>query len=342
MKRIVAALLGICLALACAPALAENAPQRHRVIIDTDVGADDAAAILLAASSDALDILGVTVLYGNVSLEQAANNALTTLEVVGSDAPVYIGAAQPLEKAREEMFCVHGEDGLGDQDLVHPSGAPEAESAVDFLLDAVRANPDELEIIVLGPMTNVALAVRQDPATMKRVKRLWVMGTAGFGAGNATPVAEFNVFNDAEAYDVVLRAELPMTVVGLDWTIDETSLDRADLDTLASGNRMGRFMAKAFTKLDEYYRSVGMPLGVPDALAVAALIWPDYVLETTPCYGVACVHDDFAYGQVILYREGAVYESMPPISTYNLEVVSGIDTRLFKDRFMTAMCGEEE
>ncbi len=314
-------------------------PARRKVIIDTDVGADDAAALLLAAQSDELDILGVTVLYGNVALENAANGALTVLELCGCDAPVYIGADKPLVKERPEMFFVHGEDGLGDQDLVHPQGKPAEGDAVDFILDTVRADPGEVEIIALGPLTNIARAVEKDPETMGLVKRIWVMGTAGFGAGNATPVAEFNVYNDAEAYDVVLRSGLPLTVVGLDCMEEETRVSREDMDAMAAGNEYGRFMSKAFTKLFALYQDGGSDMGVPDALAVAAAIWPDYVLETVPCYGVACVDDNAAYGQVILYREDAVYESLPEVGGYNLEVVSAIDAPLYKERFMEVMTG---
>ena len=312
--------------------------QRHKVIIDTDTGSDDAAALILAGTSDKLDILGVTVLYGNVPLDKAAKNALTTLELCDVDAPVYIGATKPLTKKRDEMISVHGEDGMGDRDLIHPKRTAEDDDAVDYILEAVKADPGEVEIIALGPLTNIALAVQKDPETMKLCKRIWVMGTTGFGVGNATPVAEFNVYSDAEAYDVVLRAELPMTVIGLDMTeIEETKLTPDEYSKLAEGNEKGVFMHKAFTKLFEFYQRSELNMMLPDPMAVACIIWPDMVLGTKTCYGAACTGDDAAYGQVILYEEGAVYEAMPKIGTYNLEVVTKIDAKLFKDNFMSVM-----
>ena len=312
--------------------------QRHKVIIDTDTGSDDAAALILAATSDRLDILGVTVLYGNVPLDDAAKNALMTLEVCDVEAPVYIGAQKPLTKEREEMIRVHGADGMGEQDLIHPKRSAEEGDAVDFILDTIKEDPGEVEIIALGPLTNIALAVQKDPETMKRCKRIWAMGTTGFGAGNATPVAEFNVYNDAEAYDVVLRAELPMTIIGLDVMGDEvTKLTEDDLSEMAQGNEQGVFMSKAFTKLFTFYQSSGKNMLLPDPMAVACLIWPDMVLATKTCYGVACIGNDAAYGQIILYQDGAVYEAMPKIGTYNLEVVSKIDAELFKKNFMSVM-----
>ena len=317
-----------------------DSDAKRKVIIDTDAGSDDAAALMLAATSEKLDILGVTVLYGNVPLDAAAKNALMVLEVCGSDASAYIGADKPLTKYREEMISVHGEDGMGDQDLIHPKGSAEDKAAVDFMLETIKANPGEVEIIALGPLTNIAQAIQKDAETMKLVKHIWVMGTAGFGPGNASPVAEFNVYSDAESYDIVLKEELPMTIVGLDCMLEETRVSQADMDAMAKGTDCGKFMNKAFTKLFAFYQSLGQNMGVPDALAVAAVIWPEYVLETKKCYGVACIDDDAAYGQIILYQEGAVYEAMPEIGNYNLDVVTGIDTKLYKKNFMKIMTGK--
>jgi purine nucleosidase len=236
------------------------------------------------------------------------------------------------------MVSVHGEDGMGDQDLIHPTHSAEDGDAVDFILDTIRSDPGEVEIIALGPLTNLAHAVEKDPETMKLCKRIWVMGTAGFGKGNATPVAEFNVYSDAEAYDVVLRAELPMTVIGLDMTeIDETKLTADDLSKMAQGNEKGVYMSKAFTKLFAFNQSSGENMMLPDPMAVACLIWPDMVRGTKSCYGVACTEDDAAYGQIILYQEGDVYEAMPEIGSYNLEVVTEIDAALFKSSFLSVM-----
>ena len=106
---------------------------------------------------------------------------------------------------------------------------------------------------------------------------------------------------------------------------------------MAQGNEKGVYMSKAFTKLFAFYQSSGKNMMLPDPMAVACLIWPDMVLETETCYGVACIGNDAAYGQIILYREGAVYEATPQIGTYNLEVVTKIDAELFKNSFMSVM-----
>ena len=316
----------------------ENTGERHKVIIDTDTGSDDAAGLILAASSEQIDILGITVLYGNVSLDKAAENALMTLEVCNTEAPVYIGADKPLKKERKEMVSVHGKDGMGDQDLIHPKHSAEDGDAVDFILDTIKSDPDEVEIIALGPLTNIALAIQKDPDTMKRCKRIWAMGTTGFGVGNATPVAEFNVYNDAEAYDQVLRAELPMTIIGLDMMgVEESKFNKDELTKMAQGNEKGVFLSKAVTKLFAFNQESGQNMMLPDPMAVGCLVWPDMLQETKACYGEVCIDNDSTYGQVILYQEGAVYEAMPQIGSYHLDVVTKIDTKLFKDNFMSLL-----
>ena len=169
----------------------------RRFIIDTDTASDDAAAIMIAAMSPQIDLLGVTIVAGNVGLAQAADNALMTLEVCGCDAPVFLGARQPLFHDRHETISVHGKDGMGDCGIIHPQKSPETMRAVEFILSQVEKYPDEVELVVLGPATNIALAVLTDREIMSHVKHIWSMGTPGFGSGNATPVSEFNVFIDA-------------------------------------------------------------------------------------------------------------------------------------------------
>lgn len=131
-------------------ALSEYTPAPDRkVIIDTDTGADDASALILAAKSENIDILGVTVLAGNVDLEQGTKNALAALEIAGCDAPVYKGAAENFSGKKIDAFSVFGTDGMGDADLIHPNGKAEDKDAIDFILETVKANPNEVEIVAL-------------------------------------------------------------------------------------------------------------------------------------------------------------------------------------------------
>lgn len=307
------------------------------IIIDTDTGADDAAAILLAAVTPEINILGVTVAAGNVSLDQAVDNALMTLEVGGrSDVPVYAGADKPLNGEERETYSVWGTDGMGDADLIHPQKTRETASAVEFLLETVRQNPGKVEIVALGPMTNIAMAIREDPETMQQVRNIWSMGTAGFGPGNATPVAEFNVYKDAEAYQVVVDSGIPMTIIGLDMDNEPTWVDEADLARMRRSGPRTAFLADASAKLLEYKKTaIGQAIvDYPDAVAMAAMVWNDFMTDSVRCEA-RCVTDiGDAYGQVIFYKEGSTYEGVVQLDNVSAEVVTEVKSDLFVDRLI--------
>lgn len=307
--------------------------ELHRIIIDTDTAGDDAAALILAARSPDVEILGVTVLAGNVSLDQAAKNALAVLELIGCDAPVYLGAKAPLSGEEKECFSVYGADGMGDAGLIHPRGKPREKDAIEFILETVGANPGEVEIVALGPATNLALAIQKDRETMRRVKRIWSMGTAGFGPGNATPVAEFNVYKDAPAYKIMLELGVPVTIIGLDMDDEPTWTYEERLAEMRVGNEIQRFMADATAKLLEFKKGNGIPaVDLPDAVAMACLVWPDFVEETTQCYGSCITAPGETYGMLVYYKAGFTYDSMPQIGEANLSVVSKAKKHEFVDR----------
>ena len=306
----------------------------HKIIVDNDTAGDDAAALILAAKSPAVEILGVTVAAGNVSLEQAALNSMAALELAGCDAPVYLGATAPLSGEEKECFSVYGKDGMGEADIIHPKGKPRTDKhAVDFILDTVRANPGEIEIVALGPVTNLALAIQKDRETMLKVKRIWSMGTAGFGPGNATPVAEFNVYKDAPAYKMMLELGVPVTILGLDMDDEPTWHSEAKLEEMKSGSEAQRFIATATRKLLEFKKGNGIPaVDLPDAVAMACICWPDFVEETTLCYGSCITDPGETYGMVIFYKDGFTYDSMPKIGKCNVSVVTKAKKNEFVDR----------
>ena len=297
--------------------------EKNKVIIDSDTAGDDAAALILAAKSETVEILGVTVVAGNVSLEQGAQNALAALELVNCPVPVYLGASAPLSGEEKECFSVYGADGMGDAGLIHPKGRAEEKNAVDFILETVAGNPGEIELVVLGPVTNVALAIRKDRETMRKVKRIWSMGTAGFGPGNATPVAEFNVYKDAPAYKMMLELGVPVTVIGLDMADEPTWIGEEKLRRMGEGSGPQRFLAAAMGKLLAFKKGNGVAaVDLPDAVAMACLAWPDFVEETTLCSGSCLTEPTEAYGMVIFYKDGFIYDSMPKTGKPNVSVVT--------------------
>lgn len=275
---------------------------------------------MIAAKAENAEILGVTVSAGNVKLSQAVDNALMTLEMACSDAPVYKGASKTYTGKERNTFSVYGKDGMGDKDLIHPTRKAEKKNAVDFIIDTVKANPDEVEIFALGPVTNIALAFDKDAETMKHVKKFWSMGTSGFGLGNATPVAEFNVYHDAEAYKVFTEMGVPITAIGFDMLPEDTQFSKKELDELEKKGGLSEFFAKAFSGLIAFNTEArDLPIADDaDGVAMACVLWDDYLKKTQPCHASVMTDDNEAYGQVILYKEGYGYDSQVTFDNFTI------------------------
>lgn len=187
--------------------MTDAAEPRIPLLIDTDPGVDDALALLMAFADPRHEIVALTVAAGNVGLAHTVANALTLCDVAGrADIPVHAGCAEPLLHAAPDAAYVHGEDGFGDAGLPRSPRAAEAEHAALAILRLSHVHAGTLLLVALGPLTNVALALKLDPTLPARVARLVVMGGAVSAHGNITPAAEFNVYFDPEAADIVMRA----------------------------------------------------------------------------------------------------------------------------------------
>lgn len=312
----------------------------RKIIIDTDTGSDDAAAILTAMAASDVEVLGLTTVSGNVPLEQATLNALQTLEVCGAEVPVYKGASVPIFRPLVTATSVHGKDGLGDQGLVHPARKPQQGHAVDFILDMARKYPGELELVTLGPVTNIAIALMKDRETMKDIKHIWSMGTAGFGVGNCTPVAEFNVFVDAESYAYLLESGIPITIIGFDLCLGKTAFWKEDLDEMAQSGPVGQFVTDCTKALLSYNLKAKNEYNIdlPDAVAMGVALWPDIVVESVNAYCYCCTKEEPAYGQVIIYDPTIPLSVGVPIPPANAVVIKRIDSEKFKAYFKKAVC----
>lgn len=312
----------------------------RRIIIDTDCGSDDAVAIIMALKADNVKVEAITVIGGNVPLQSAVKNALMSAEICNLKElpPLYAGAEKPLFKELVTAVNVHGEDGMGDIDIVHPTILPQKEHAVDAILKLVKENPKEIEIVTIGPVTNIALAIMKEPSVMKQVKHIYSMGTAGFGPGNCTPVSEFNVYADAEAYHIMLNAGIPVTIIGFDVCVGDAALTKDEIDRLLnSGVKTAEFAMQCNCRLIEYnLEATGEHfLDLPDAVAMAALIWPDVVTERKPCCAHVCFNEPETYGQVILNdgRKLAIQEGFLGKEP-NAEVCTKFDCQTMKSRMM--------
>lgn len=299
-------LLMTTLALLLGGALAAAQPATHRVIFDTDFvipPQDDSLALMLALRSPELEILGITTVAGNDSMERATSDVLRVIEIAGrTDIPVYKGANMPLLHEKSEFATkTHGRWWSDDPPPPPPGGfakiGPQRESAIDFIVRTVNANPGAVTIIAIGPLTNISMALSLEPSLARRIKKLVIMGGAlaalPDGAGNVTPNAEFNFWVDPEAARVVLRSGVPIDLTPLNVT-RKTAFTKEWYDRIVAvetpitaliRERMGPRFEKNPNAGGQMY----------DQLAVAALIDPTLV-QTREMYVVVDANPGPNYG----------------------------------------------
>jgi purine nucleosidase len=252
----------------------------HKIIIDTDPGQDDAVAILLAlASPEEIDVMAITCVAGNVPLDLTTRNACIICELAGrTDVPVYAGCDRPLDRELVTAEHVHGKTGLDGPDLPEPAMTPSAGHAVDYIIDTLRAaEPRSITLCPLGPLTNIATALRRAPEIADNIARIVLMGGGYFEGGNITPAAEFNIYVDPQAADIVFRSGVELVVMPLDVTHKALVTKKRNDAFRALGTPVGTAVAKMtdfFERFDrEKYGTDGAPLH--DPCVTAYLIDPD-------------------------------------------------------------------
>lgn len=189
-------------------------------LIDTDTGSDDAVALVMALKYPDVQVEAITVVAGNVPLEMGVQNALYTVELCQKTVPVYAGADRPLLRSLVTAQEIHGMDGMGDINLPLTGRVPAAGHAVPVIIDTINRFAGEITLVTLGPLTNIALALRIDPSLAQKVKHCYMMGGIGQGYGNMNEVAEYNIYVDPEAAKIVFESGMPMTMIG--WDISRT------------------------------------------------------------------------------------------------------------------------
>ena len=263
----------------------------HRIIIDADTGVDDALAILYAMYAPEINIEGITTVFGNTDVEQATDNTLRLIKLcnVGYYIPVAKGAAAPLKREyRGPVVHVHGENGIGNAVIPKSEQQPLAESAAEFLIRKANENPGEIILVMVGRMTNLALALQMDPSIAGKFKKVVIMGGTVLAPGNVTPVSEANLHGDPEAAAIVFESEVPLTVVGLDVTM-KTRLTYAHLDLLdklaAPDKRdMLNFLRQSLGVYFNFYRESNYfveSCPLHDPLAVLVAVNPSLVQTQT-------------------------------------------------------------
>ena len=278
---------------------------RQKIIIDTDCGSDDAMAIAMALNDERYEVMMITTVSGNVRVDQATYNTLTTIRMSDSyHPPVYVGRNDMLKRKWEGSDDTHGMDGMGDEDLVDYSLKYDEGDAVEKIIEALNDNPDKtIDIITLGPLTNIATIIDKDPEVLKKARRIIMMATPGTASGNVTANAEFNVWQDGEAFDRVINAGLDnLTAVGWSACLDEAMLDEKEIEIIKRSNELGHFLIRANKTL------VGLNetrfgykcLDMADPAAMAAALLPECIKDSRPCHIQVNLSDDEYYGEVYI------------------------------------------
>lgn len=205
---------------------------QSRIIIDTDTASDDAVAIIMAAQWPNIQIDALTIVSGNVPMHQGSINARYTLEVCGVDVPVYNGCDRPLLRKAEYADWYHGPDGMGDMNYPAPKQAAQDTHAVHELIRRFGAEPGEITLVTLGPLTNIATALQIEPKLAEWVKHCYIMGGAACTVGNVTPAAEYNMWVDPEAAQIVFRSGMPISMVGWELSTGDANLFADEVETI--------------------------------------------------------------------------------------------------------------
>ena len=248
------------------------------IIFDTDPGIDDSLALLLALASPEIVVDGISIVHGNCSANQAVSNALSVLELAqAAHIPVYKGCELPLVRPSLLAPETHGDRGLGYAELAEPKTKPQVQRGSDFLIERIMSKPGEITIVAIGPLTNVALAIRQEPRIVAAVKEVFIMGGAIRHEGNATPVGEFNTYADPHAAHIVFHSGMPITLTPLDVTYQCVLMKQDVARLLKIESPITRFIADAtrfYMEFHDEYQSIDGCV-INDPLTLAMTFMPE-------------------------------------------------------------------
>ncbi len=294
----------------------------RRFLIDTDTASDDAVALVMACAARDVQIEAITVVAGNVPLEQGLQNALYTLELCNMAVPVFAGARAPMLRPLETAQVMHGADGMGDVGLPLHGRLETPGIACDIIREIVNRFPGEIELITLAPLTNVAAAFLAEPAIARKLKRCVVMGGVGDGHGNITPLAEYNLWVDPEAAKIVFDSGAPIEMVGWDIARKFAVFDSADAAAIrAIGTPVANFCVDIQRQLIAYVESISglRQFDLPDPVAMAVALDPSIVTASSLLPVGIDVSSGPSRGQVIIDRR---WEQMRSPNVRVVETVS--------------------
>ena len=313
--------------------------MKNKYFIDTDTASDDAVALLMALEWDNVEVLGISIVSGNMSVEQGSVNARYTVELCKKDVPVYVGADAPLVKKREHADWFHGPDGMGNMNYPMPKLQETNEDFIEVLNNHINQYPDEITLVTLGPLTNVANFIKKYPESFLKLKNIVIMGGASNTVGNVTPAAEYNIWCDPEAADIVFKSKHhDIAMVGWELCRGEANLTEEEMELAYSFKTEKADFTIDCNKhaLDSSQNWLGDPgLGLPDPVAMAVALNPAVTTKVSR-HNVQVVIDGPARGMTIV-DQLHVGESEPHIDEHwshterNINVIWEIDSDEWKE-----------
>tara|TARA_B100000927_G_scaffold5839_1_gene4549 strand:+ start:834 stop:1826 length:993 start_codon:yes stop_codon:yes gene_type:complete len=297
--------------------------SQKKFIIDADTGSDDAVAILMAFRDPRVEVLGVTVVSGNVPLKQGVINTLSTAELCDVEVKVFAGANKPLTREYRELYtleefqahvqtlspdsitaqCVHGVDGMGDIGIEPKNKKYEEEDAIEYLINSFNNNPNEITLVTLGPLTNIAKAIQKDPLIVDKIEHCYVMGGTSDGTGNVSAAAEYNIWVDPEAAQIVFNSGLAITMVGWDNSYKYAMLKDKEINDLKSLNTKYADFCVDIQKtlIDLTYASYGFyGFDLPDPITMAIALDNNIIVESQQLHVLIDTRDGITRGQTIV------------------------------------------
>jgi purine nucleosidase len=315
-------------------------------LIDTDTASDDAVALIMALRAPDVQVSAITVVAGNVDLEQATRNALYTVELCGASVPVYAGAAKPLVRAYQNATWFHGRDGLGDHNYPAPDQLAKDNHAVDAIIETIEGNPG-LVLVTLGPLTNIALAVSSNPAIASKVGRCVVMGGAPCCEGNVTPAAEYNIWVDPEAAGIVMRSGLPVELIGWHLCRGGAVLSGDDIAHVQAFNtKLAHFAIECNSHARKAYKTQTCEDGIclPDPVAMCIALDPTVGMNWSEHYVEIETQSELTRGMTVVDRLNVAEDERnrdiwePAISTgHKAKICWTIDNQRWKKALYAAL-----
>ncbi|MFZ9706665.1 MAG: nucleoside hydrolase [Ilumatobacteraceae bacterium] len=309
--------------------------MKRRIWIDTDTASDDVVALIIALKHPDVEVVGMSIVAGNVPLDMAVQNALITVERCGAKVPVHAGAARPLSRPLESAQYVHGKDGMGDIGLDLHGRVPTSTDGVGAMIEAFRAEPGQIELVTLGPLTNVAIALRSEANFVSWVKRCVSMAGTGILPGNVTALSEFNVWADPEAAHMVFASGLHIEMVGWDVSWQDAVIMDPFAAELRALSPLAEFAIDIQRHVREFCHSVTQINGFdfPDPIAMCVAIDDSIVTKEETRYVEVILGEGHARGQTMVDWLGVTRKAA------NTRVVLRCDQTKFQNMLRAALRG---